>query len=189
MLTYTTPVSSPTSASLTLWGEPSLPIGDSRISVLDTTLAVTLTAFDCGVNSPTFFYWCLFVFEKTFNSQSVQRPRFLVLKESHMVSALNFFAFRFFYCFFLGIFNCDFWAGVSCDFPLWGFVFWVVFLVWGFRGLAGCDFAGQLRFFRGFPASPGGRHKVSGVVWVCWQRRTISVKSEKFYIIVDYKLT
>ena len=51
---YTTPVSSPMSASLTLWAAPSLPIGISLISVLDTTLAVTLTALDCGVKSPTF---------------------------------------------------------------------------------------------------------------------------------------
>src|SRR3990170_698428 len=48
------PVSSPTNASQTLWAEPSLPIGISLISLFDTTFAVTLTALDCGVNSPTF---------------------------------------------------------------------------------------------------------------------------------------
>jgi len=47
------PVSSPTSASQTLCADPSLPIGISRISLFETTFAVTLTALDCGVNSPT----------------------------------------------------------------------------------------------------------------------------------------
>ena len=61
---YTTPVSSPMSASLTLCAEPSLPIGISRISVLDTTLAVTLTALDCGVKSPTFASTGVFLFSK-----------------------------------------------------------------------------------------------------------------------------
>ena len=61
---YTTPVSSPTSASHTLWAEPSLPMGISRISVLDTTLAVTLTAFDCGFRSPTFASTGSFLFSK-----------------------------------------------------------------------------------------------------------------------------
>src|SRR3990170_5472400 len=50
---YTLPVSSPTNASQTLCAEPSLPIGISRISLFETTFAVTFTALDCGVNSPT----------------------------------------------------------------------------------------------------------------------------------------
>jgi hypothetical protein len=36
-----------------LCGDPSLPIGISRISLFETTFAVTLTALDWGVNSPT----------------------------------------------------------------------------------------------------------------------------------------
>jgi len=61
---YTTPVSSPISASHTLCADPSLPIGMSRVSVLDTTLALTLTAFDCGVKSPTLASTGCFLFSK-----------------------------------------------------------------------------------------------------------------------------
>src|SRR4030042_3104703 len=48
------PVSSPTNASQTRWAEPSRPMGMSLTSLFETTFAVTLTALDAGVNSPTF---------------------------------------------------------------------------------------------------------------------------------------
>src|SRR4030042_3082708 len=49
---YTHPVSSPTSASLTLCGSPSLPAATFLTSLLDKTLASTFTAREDGFNSP-----------------------------------------------------------------------------------------------------------------------------------------
>ena len=51
---YTQPVSSPTSASLTLWGSPSLPAATFLTSLFDKTLASTFTALEEGFNSPIF---------------------------------------------------------------------------------------------------------------------------------------
>lgn len=48
------PVSSPTRASQTLCGAPSLPAAMFLMSVFETVFAVTFTALEAGVSSPTF---------------------------------------------------------------------------------------------------------------------------------------
>ena len=48
------PVSSPTNASHTRCGAPSLPAAMLRTSLFDIVFAMTFTALDVGVNSPTF---------------------------------------------------------------------------------------------------------------------------------------
>ena len=48
------PVSSATNASHTRWGAPSLPAAMLLTSLFDTVFAMTFTALEVGVNSPTF---------------------------------------------------------------------------------------------------------------------------------------
>jgi len=66
------PVSSATNASHTRCGAPSLPAAMLRTSLFDIVFAMTFTALEVGVNSPTFASTGSLRFEKPSTAKLIQ---------------------------------------------------------------------------------------------------------------------
>lgn len=77
---YMHPVSSPIRASQTVWGAPSLPDAMLLTSLFETTFALTFTALEVGVNSPTFTSTDFLPPEKPSTAKSKSTPMLFARK-------------------------------------------------------------------------------------------------------------